>query len=161
MSIPGAPADATRPQCGLRMRMVGGELGDVASDAEQHATWTALLTCFFVDACPSVISACEHARKLLRPHGVWLNIGPLLYHWNRAASSVPRLCADELLALVESEGFEVIESGWRDATYSQVCHVSRSILEVSLARCDVFSGVPDGYRHSLTHTLSLARSPLG
>ena len=103
------------------MRMVGGELGDIVTDADQLATWTALLTCFFLDACPSVVGACEHARALLRPGGIWLNLGPLLYHWNRSAASVPRLCADEVLALVESAGFELIESGWREATYSQVC----------------------------------------
>ena len=78
-----------------------------------------VLTCFFLDACPSVPEACAQMRAVLRPGGLWLNHGPLLYHCNRSAAPVPRLCGDELLLLVERSGFELVETADHACSYSQ------------------------------------------
>lgn len=57
---------------------------------------------------------------MLRPGGLWLNHGPLLYHSDGSAGAVPpRLCADELLLLVERSGFELVETADRACSYSQ------------------------------------------
>ena len=56
---------------------------------------------------------------MLRPGGLWVNLGPLLYHWNRSATEVPRLSADELLLLVGRCGFDVVHEGSQLCAYSQ------------------------------------------
>ena len=81
-----------------------------------------VLTGFFLDACPSLLEACAQVRAVLRPGGFWLNHGPLLYHCDRGASIAPRLCADELLLLVERSGFELVETADHACSYSQDPH---------------------------------------
>eukprot|EP00966_Prymnesium_polylepis_P060510 1403931-Prymnesium_polylepis.2 len=115
VEVPGEPAHHQRPRG--TMRMAAEEWESFCADEAQAAD--AVLTCFFVDACPDVTRACEQIRSVLRPGGLWINQGPLLYHWNRAAADVPRLSADELLLLIGRMGFEVLEHDSRVCTYSQ------------------------------------------
>jgi hypothetical protein len=53
---------------------------------------------------------------VLRPGGVWINQGPLLYHGKRGG---PLLTSDELMLLLERRGFEVLEQAFRPCVYSQ------------------------------------------
>ena len=71
---------------------------------------------FFIDACPDVAQACEQVFAVLRPGGVWINHGPLLYHGKRGG---PRLTSDELMLLLGRLGFEVLEQAFRPCVYSQ------------------------------------------
>lgn len=43
--------------------------------------WDCIVTCFFIDAAPNVIAYMEAFERLLKPGGYWINLGPLLYHW--------------------------------------------------------------------------------
>ena len=117
VEVPGAPAHHTRPTG--RMGMAATEFDAFCEDDAQRGAWDAVLTCFYVDACPDVTLACEHIHAVLRPGGLWINQGPLLYHWNRAAAEVPRLSADELLLLIGRLGFELLEHSHRVCSYSQ------------------------------------------
>ena len=72
------------------------------------------------DRLESILNA--QIRAVLRPGGLWLNHGPLLYHCDRGASIAPRLCADELLLLVERSGFELVETADHACSYSQDPH---------------------------------------
>ncbi|THV06270.1 N2227-domain-containing protein [Dendrothele bispora CBS 962.96] len=38
-----------------------------------------LLTLFFIDTSPNILSTLSHIHHLLRPGGIWINLGPLLY----------------------------------------------------------------------------------
>ena len=99
--------------------MAAVEFDAFCDDEAQVAAWDAVLTCFFVDACPDITRVCQHIHRVLRPGGVWTNQGPLLYHWNRTAAEVPRLSADELLLLLDRIGFEILEQDTRVCSYSQ------------------------------------------
>jgi len=59
--------------------MTAGEFLEVYG--EQIGCWDAVVTCFFLDTAPVVIEYIEAIHRLLRPGGVWVNFGPLLYHW--------------------------------------------------------------------------------
>lgn len=96
--------------------MVAAEFGSVASEPRHAGRWDALLSCFFVDAYPDVTQAVAHVRSVLRPGGVWVNHGPLLYHGARDGAG-PRLSADELLLLLQRCGFELVESDFRRCAY--------------------------------------------
>ena len=59
--------------------MCAGEF--IESYEDQEAEWDCVLTCFFVDTAPVVMDYIEVIYKLLKPGGCWINLGPLLYHW--------------------------------------------------------------------------------
>lgn len=43
--------------------------------------WDAVLTCFFIDTAQNIVTYIETIATLLREGGVWINLGPLLYHF--------------------------------------------------------------------------------
>lgn len=43
-----------------------------------------LSVCLCVDTAPNIVEYIETIYKLLKPGGVWINLGPLLYHWQSA-----------------------------------------------------------------------------
>lgn len=49
-----------------------------------------MLTCFFIDTAPNIIDYIDCIWQLLEPGGVWINNGPLLYHWAAEAGSGDR-----------------------------------------------------------------------
>jgi len=59
--------------------MTAGEFLEVYG--EQVGCWDAVVTCFFLDTAPVVIEYIEAIHRLLLPGGIWVNFGPLLYHW--------------------------------------------------------------------------------
>ncbi|KDO18948.1 hypothetical protein SPRG_15803, partial [Saprolegnia parasitica CBS 223.65] len=59
--------------------MCAGEFLEVYADDVD--TWDCIVTCFFIDAAPNVIEYMEAIQRMLKPGGVWINLGPLLYHW--------------------------------------------------------------------------------
>jgi carnosine N-methyltransferase len=113
-----------------------GEMSMCASDflcgyAEDnhHETFDAVTTVFFLDTAPNLIRYLEVIRNCLRPGGVLINVGPLLWHFennapgnhgqdddgdgehdynNSSGIADPgsyELSDDEVMALVERMGF--------------------------------------------------------
>lgn len=48
--------------------------------ASSAGTYDIIVTCFFIDTAPNFLSYIRTIRHLLKPTGVWINVGPLL--WN-------------------------------------------------------------------------------
>lgn len=44
--------------------------------------WDCIATCFFIDCANNVVQFIETIYKILKPGGVWINLGPLLYHFS-------------------------------------------------------------------------------
>ena len=59
--------------------MVAGEFVEVYS--KQVGTWDCIVTCFFLDTAHNILEYIECIAQLLRPGGLWVNMGPLLYHY--------------------------------------------------------------------------------
>lgn len=98
---------------------------------EAHADqYDAVAAVFFLDTAPNLIRYLEVIRHCLKPGGVLINVGPLLWHWENlvpgnqgydgdtnegdhgdslgiAEPGSFELCADEVIALVEKMGFVV------------------------------------------------------
>jgi carnosine N-methyltransferase len=79
---------------------------------------------------------CEFTRKggaqvihhVLKPGGMWANLGPLLYHWAYESDTgeTPtelsvELPLDEVKALAEKVGFDIIEDSEGEAAYLADC----------------------------------------
>ncbi|XP_037496275.1 carnosine N-methyltransferase [Jatropha curcas] len=61
--------------------MCGGDFVEVYSDPSQLGVWDAVVTCFFIDTAHNIIEYIEIISRILKDGGVWINLGPLLYHF--------------------------------------------------------------------------------
>ncbi|XP_022936053.1 carnosine N-methyltransferase-like isoform X2 [Cucurbita moschata] len=61
--------------------MCGGDFVEVYSDPSQVGLWDAVVTCFFIDTAHNIIEYIEVISRILKDGGVWINLGPLLYHF--------------------------------------------------------------------------------
>ncbi|KDO20709.1 hypothetical protein SPRG_13920 [Saprolegnia parasitica CBS 223.65] len=94
--------------------MCAGEFLEVYADDVD--TWDCIVTCFFIDAAPNVIEYMEAIQRMLKPGGVWINLGPLLYHWangdgdddDRYAQSI-ELTYEEIKHVAKGLNFYVYE----------------------------------------------------
>mmetsp|Transcript_30840 Transcript_30840/g.71227 ORF Transcript_30840/g.71227 Transcript_30840/m.71227 type:complete len:490 (-) Transcript_30840:15-1484(-) len=66
--------------------MCAGEFVDVY--CEQFAAWDAVLTCFFLDTAKNIFLYIRVIADIIRPGGLWANVGPLLYHFAEQPDSV-------------------------------------------------------------------------
>ncbi|KAK2388452.1 carnosine N-methyltransferase [Trifolium repens] len=61
--------------------MCGGDFIEVYSDPNQKGAWDAVVTCFFIDTAHNIVEYIEIISQILKDGGVWINLGPLLYHF--------------------------------------------------------------------------------
>ena len=88
--------------------MSAGEFVEVYSKQEHFEEWDALVSCFFIDTAHNVIDYITTIYHLLIKGGKWINLGPLLWHYESMQDEVSiELCFEELHDLVIKMGFEV------------------------------------------------------
>ncbi|XP_062107047.1 uncharacterized protein LOC133818284 isoform X2 [Humulus lupulus] len=61
--------------------MCGGDFVEVYNDPSQVGIWDAVVTCFFIDTAHNIVEYIEIISKILKDGGIWINLGPLLYHF--------------------------------------------------------------------------------
>jgi carnosine N-methyltransferase len=57
--------------------------------AAEYGKWNCIVTCFFLDTASCVLEYVERISLLLSRGGVWINFGPLPYHYPGQESSKP------------------------------------------------------------------------
>lgn len=87
------------PRLGERLHLVEGDF------LAHRATYDVVATLFFIDTSLNVIATLEHIFELLRPGGMWINLGPLL--WPGGGQARVELSLDEVLRLAKMIGFEI------------------------------------------------------
>ncbi|CAE6418216.1 unnamed protein product [Rhizoctonia solani] len=95
--------------------------GGLSSEPEPHAgEWDAVLTCFFIDTAKNIISYLKTIHKILAPGGVWINLGPLLWHWenNNTNDMSIELDLEEVKELARKIGFEIYNERTIPTTYT-------------------------------------------
>ncbi|KAL1630420.1 hypothetical protein SLS56_004948 [Neofusicoccum ribis] len=80
--------------------------GDFAAVLQQ-GSFDVVVTLFFIDTARNLAACLESVGRLLRPGGIWINTGPLLYGTN----PLLQLSLDEVVRLAEGLGFEFLEAG--------------------------------------------------
>ncbi|KZO94744.1 N2227-domain-containing protein [Calocera viscosa TUFC12733] len=109
-------------------RRTGPDFSQVAGDFEevyglraqdQAAAWDAILTCFFIDTAKNIVSYLEIIHHLLAPGGVWINFGPLLWHFenNHTKDISIELNLAEIKVLAEKIGFKIENEKMIETTY--------------------------------------------
>jgi carnosine N-methyltransferase len=124
---------------GVDFSMAGGDFLEAFSDPE---AFDCVATCFFLDTAKNVVAYVEAIHKILKPGGLWVNIGPLLYHWSEMPHEISiELSWEELRRVITSYGFVIEKEERRQCTYDDN---ARSMLH-SVYDCVFFSATkPNG-----------------
>ncbi|PRQ77330.1 N2227-like protein-domain containing protein [Rhodotorula toruloides] len=82
---------------------------------EEEGRHEAVVTLFFIDTASNMISYFETIYHTLKPGGIWINLGPLLYYGNPGME----LPLEDVIRLAEMVGFEVERrKSLRDVRYT-------------------------------------------
>ncbi|KAF9462245.1 N2227-like protein [Collybia nuda] len=86
----------------------------------QSGKWDAILTCFFIDTAKNIVNYLRIIHRILSPGGVWINLGPLLWHFENNNTNDPsvELDLEEVKSLARSIGFELSNERTIDTTYT-------------------------------------------
>jgi carnosine N-methyltransferase len=63
-----------------QMNMTAGDFLLLYSGQEHQAKFDAVVTMFFIDTAPNFIRYVETVSNCLKANGIWVNVGPLLWH---------------------------------------------------------------------------------
>jgi len=98
----------------------GAEESDDNDQEPQAGRWDAILTCFFIDTAKNIVNYLRILHRLLVPGGIWINLGPLLWHFENNETNDPSVELDlaELKQLVREIGFEISKEKTIDTTYT-------------------------------------------
>jgi hypothetical protein len=114
-----------------RMTMTAADFLVLYGDTQHEKKYDAVITVFFLDTAPNVLRYIEVVQDCLRDGGYWINLGPLLWHFEERDAAKHKnksgqhagedaldnlgieepgsveLTNDEILLLVESMGFTI------------------------------------------------------
>jgi carnosine N-methyltransferase len=111
--------------------MAAGDFVSIYNSPKELNQWDCVACCFFLDAVPSVVEYLQLIHSMLKPGGILVNFGPLLFHWSgppmrpddvsveayrdrnsrmdeRYLNSVD-LCYDDIRQVMINVGFEIVE----------------------------------------------------
>jgi len=88
-----------------QMTMTAGDFMEVYTAA---SVWDCVATCFFIDCANNVVSLIQTIYNIIKPGGIWVNLGPLLYHFADGQESL-ELTYEQLIDIVKNVGFTILE----------------------------------------------------
>ncbi|KAK0255877.1 hypothetical protein LTR91_024306 [Friedmanniomyces endolithicus] len=85
-------AERPQPDITLRERMLwtAGDFCELYRQPLYQNAFDAVTTCFFIDTSSNLIDYIETVKRTLKPNGVWVNIGPLLWHFEATPPPMER-----------------------------------------------------------------------
>ena len=118
------------------MTMVAGEFIEVYKS--QIDQWYSVVTCFFIDTAHNIIEYIETIHSIMKVGGLWINFGPLLYHYSEIEHECSiELSWDELKNVIEKVGFEIKKEEIKEAVYSS----DHDSMLKTVYRCIFFTAV--------------------
>ncbi|PAV18218.1 N2227-domain-containing protein [Pyrrhoderma noxium] len=94
----------------VRFSLVAGDFEEVYGDYDPDiGLFDAILTCFFIDTAKNFLNYLRIINKRLSAGGVWINLGPLLWHWENNTTNDPSIELDleEVKELCKKLGFKL------------------------------------------------------
>ncbi|EPR60569.1 hypothetical protein TGDOM2_241150 [Toxoplasma gondii GAB2-2007-GAL-DOM2] len=100
------------------VEVYGGSEGTPSDIPGASRHFDAVLTSYFLDTAKNVLLYIRTVAKILRPGGLWANVGPLLYHYAEMPYEMSiELAWDELEDVIK-RWFDIERIEWRDAYYT-------------------------------------------
>lgn len=98
--------------------MIAGDFVDVYSD--KQSCFEAIVTCYFIDTAKNILDYLQIMHRLLVPGGSWMNLGPLLYHFEgHSKERSIELTRDEIREAATTIGFRFEFEEAIDSSYTQ------------------------------------------
>jgi len=96
--------------------MAAGNFIEIYTEVE---AWECVSTTFFIDTAPNVIDYIETIWNILKPGGIWVNIGPLLWHNSPEFSDNDSIepSFEIIREIIISFGFEFIKEETNVSSY--------------------------------------------
>jgi len=90
-----------------KMTMSAGDFTKMYNDKPN--SYDCVITCFFIDTAKNIIEYIDVIEKVLKKGGIWINFGPLSYHWV-GYQNIPtiELPYDKLKEVIINYGFEYL-----------------------------------------------------
>lgn len=80
-----------------------------------------VITCYFIDTGQNVIKYIDIIHNILKQGGIWINLGPLSYHWANDSNNLSiELPYDKLKEVICNYGFEFINESSKNLTFGYV-----------------------------------------
>ncbi|XAO22211.1 hypothetical protein I312_100978 [Cryptococcus bacillisporus CA1280] len=104
----------------------GGKQHDFEDGENHQGQWGAVVTCFFIDCARNVLNYLRIIHSLLADDGVWINVGPLLWHFENSPTTSAKgegsveLSLDEVKELARRIGFDLREEKMIRSTYTGI-----------------------------------------
>lgn len=128
-----------------RLGMAAGDFIEIYGENSPSAkgSFDAVLTCFFIDTAPVAVDYVDTIWHVLKPGGVWINLGPLLYHWvtdtdnngdSRYDHSI-EMSWEELRYVIEGKGFQLRTQEHTESTGSKHAQLLRDDGKVKFIKC--------------------------
>ncbi|OAJ36046.1 hypothetical protein BDEG_20265 [Batrachochytrium dendrobatidis JEL423] len=86
--------------------MVAGDFIQIYGAPNQKDQWDVVATCFFIDTAKDLTQYLAVIKHALKPKGIWINVGPLLYHFEGNADAV-EFTLEEVKHLITEFGFVI------------------------------------------------------
>ncbi|KAI0249331.1 N2227-like protein [Lactifluus subvellereus] len=100
------PGSNFPPVAGDFKEVYGQQDGEADPNEPSAGLWGAILTCFFTDTAKNIVDYLRIIHRILSPRGIWINLGPLLWHFEEDTTSDPsvELYLEEVKALAAQIG---------------------------------------------------------
>ncbi|XP_036339294.1 carnosine N-methyltransferase isoform X1 [Rhagoletis pomonella] len=85
--------------------------GDFLEVYKTPNSYDCVATCFFIDCANNIVDFIETIFRILKPGGIWVNLGPLLYHFSdiQGENSIEPTF-ENLEVIIKMVGFEFLRS---------------------------------------------------
>lgn len=114
------PASALSEGENGEMSMSTGDFITLYSKPEYKHAFDAIATVFFIDTAPNIIRYIETVRNCLKPGGLWINLGPLLWHHASRTQDLLEEDADDKKASRMGEDAGIADPGSVELTNDEV-----------------------------------------
>lgn len=92
----------------LSFSMVAGSFTEIYNSESDKESFDCITTCFFIDTAPNIVAYIETIHNILKPGGIWINFGPLLYHYADMPDSSIEPSYEIVREIIISFGFKFL-----------------------------------------------------
>ena len=118
------------------MSMVAGEFCRVYKDKNNF--FDSIVTCYFIDTANNIIQYIETIHNILKIGGLWINFGPLLYHYTDNENEVSiELSWNEVKNIIIGFGFQFTKIEEVQTTYS----ANKDSMSQRIYKCIFFNAI--------------------
>jgi carnosine N-methyltransferase len=127
------------PNKAADLSMVAGDFIEVYNEDSYISYFDCVATCFFIDTGKNIFEYIDVIYKILKPGGLWINLGPLLYHYADMPNTFSiELTYEEVKQVIQyKQRFTIAKEKQLDCTY---CNNDKSMLQV-IYKCMFFTAI--------------------